>query len=662
MRKSVFFKFALIIIPIFLLLEIAQIHLSYRTVYDATLETYKNTIQKVGDITADNFRYYNEEDPQDKSMYSTHFDTYCEMFNLTYIFAVKPDIKTRSEEYLAIGFGKDASDEAKKTRYPGVVVNGTLTDEEISVYNGEKDYVIVHEQTMFDDSLICYYSVNELYNYSEHKMEKLDEPLIIGTEIVFSSVIAGARNRFYATAVYGLIFTFVLIAAIFAILYFRINGPIKRISKRMKNFISDRDKGFEKLEVKGKDELAEMSASFNSMAEEIDTYIKDIDLLTREKHTQDAELEIARNIQMGLLMPSEYCNDNVRVNAYMMAAKNVGGDYYDYRLLDNGMMYFAIADVSGKGISAALFMSRAITLLHQYALLGYSPAKMLSSYNDTLAEQNPNGLFITTFAALYNPVTKELTYSNAGHNIPYVISDTLIPLDGAQSMAAGIFKGEDYSEQTVKLKPNDVLFLYTDGVNEAENNRGEFFGTEALEKELERCIGKTYEKNISNSVLNAVEAFSEGAEQNDDITVLTVYLEPEHITRTIKLSAVSENLPQIERLIEDETLLPDSLKPELLVIAEEIFVNICSYAYADSKGDAEIELKIFPGKVDIIFKDEGTPFDPTKDTLNIDEYDHDNSIGGLGRFLAFELADDYSYSYSDGKNILTIVRNFEQNG
>ena len=395
------------------------------------------------------------------------------------------------------------------------------------------------------------------------------------------------------------------------------------------------------------------------MAEEIDTYIKDIDLLTREKHTQDAELEIARNIQMGLLKPSDYCDDNVKVNAYMMAAKNVGGDYYDYQLLDNGMLYFAIADVSGKGISAALFMARAITLLHQYALLGYSPAKMLSSYNDTLAEQNPNGLFITTFAALYNPVTNELTYSNAGHNIPYVISDTLIPLDGAQSMAAGIFKGEDYSEQTLKLKPNDVVFLYTDGVNEAENKRGEFFGTEALENELRRCIGKTSKSNTSNLVLNAVEAFTEDAEQNDDITVLTVFIESKPAIRSIKLTAVTENLPQIDKLINDDTLIPDSVKPELLVIAEEIFVNICSYAYTDRKGEAEIELKIFPDKVELTFYDGGSPFDPTKDTIDIETYDHDNSIGGLGRFLAFELADDYSYTYSNGMNTLRIEKSFE---
>ena len=155
----------------------------------------------------------------------------------------------------------------------------------------------------------------------------------------------------------------------------------------MENFVNDRGKDVEKLQVKGNDELAEMSRSFNLMTEEIDKYIEDIDALNKEKHTQAAELEIARNIQTGLLKPSDYENGSVCISAMMRAAKNVGGDLYDYQVLENGKVFIAAADVSGKGISAALFMSRAITLLHQYALLGYSPAKMLGEYNNTLTKR-----------------------------------------------------------------------------------------------------------------------------------------------------------------------------------------------------------------------------------------------------------------------------------
>lgn len=658
MRKSFFLKLALIIIPIFLLLEGAQTYFSYRSVYDASLKTSKSTIRKIADISAEKFRYYNPETPQEKYIYSDLFTTYCDMFDVTYIYAIKPDVKTKSEEYIAIGFGENASEEAMKTRYPGVVVKGKLTDDEINVYNGNKEYIISHEITPFDDSLICYYPVYDLYDYKRHKMEKLDKPIIIGAEVSFSDVMEDTNNNFFETAIYSFITSFVMAVALFVVLHFKINGPVKKISKRMKNFVSDRDKGVEKLKVKGIDELAEMSRSFNTMADEIDNYINHIDELTKEKHTQEAELDIARNIQKGLLMPSQYNNESVSIDAVMRAAKNVGGDLYDYRVMDDGKVFVAIADVSGKGISGALFMSRAITLLHQYALLGYSPAKMLTEYNNTLAESNPNGLFITTFVAVYNPENSELIYSNAGHNHPYIISDSVIELDGAAGIAAGIFDGYDYEQETVLLKPNDAVFMYTDGVNEAENKSKEMYGTEKLENELKKYIGRKT-GSLSEDILKTVDEFSNGAVQNDDITILTFIAkqELEHIEITVDNKA--ENLTQVNDMINNWQSISADTKTQLLLIAEELFVNICFYAYGENKGEITVSVDKDRDKITLTFTDSGEPFDPTQNLVDIDDYDHDNSIGGLGRFLAFEMADDYFYSYSDGKNILTIVRNIE---
>ena len=116
-----------------------------------------------------------------------------------------------------------------------------------------------------------------------------------------------------------------------------------------------------------------------------------------------------------------------------------------------------------------------------YSDLGFEPAETMAHYNDKLAAQNPNKLFITTFLAKYNPHTGELTYTNAGHNAPYLLSDTLTPLEGAAGMAAGIFAGETYEQETIRLQKGDVLFLYTDGVNEAQNTRGELLSTGRLE-------------------------------------------------------------------------------------------------------------------------------------------------------------------------------------
>ncbi|MEE0957295.1 MAG: SpoIIE family protein phosphatase [Ruminococcus sp.] len=524
MRKSIFFKLALIIIPIVLVLELVEVYVVYHSVYTDSYETCTKATERAAEVASEMFRYYNPDSNKNDPTYwdfSDDFSDICEMIGVTYIFAVEPDVETRSEKYLAIGFGENASEDAKKTRYPGVVVKGTLTDDEIEAVNGGDYGKVIREKNQFDETLIYYMPVKKLYDYDKGTLKEPDKKIIIGAEMSLSKVNEVFRERFIWTALDNLIHVFIIISAIFLILHFRINGPIKKISGRMKSFVSDREKGFVKLEVKGKDELAEMSRSFNTMAEEIDNYITDIDRLNKEKHTQEAELDIARSIQTGLLKPNLYENDKIRINACMHAAKNVGGDLYEYHVLDDGRVFIAVADVSGKGISAALFMSCAITLLRQLAAADLSPAKILSVYNNTLRAQNPKRLFITTFAAVFDPKTGSLTYSNAGHNRPYIVSDSLIKLEGAAGVAAGVFGGCEFKEETVIMKPGDVLFVYTDGVNEAEDPKRDMFGTEALEDELSRHIG-TDKRSIADDMLRAVSEFSGEADQSDDITVLTM--------------------------------------------------------------------------------------------------------------------------------------------
>lgn len=654
MRKSFFFKLALLIIPIVLLYEVAQLYMEYQSFYDSNLESFSKITKSAAKTTAGLFELFNPDDPEDPEEYSKQFDKMCKLWGVTYLYVIQPDLENKSEKYIAIGFGDDAAEKVKKSRYAGVVVEGTLSDAQIKAYKSKSGSLFVHEQTALDDTLTCYQRVDNLINSSKLEIVKLDKPYLVGAEISFSSVMKRFQGRFNSTVAYDLGITLALTLAIFLVLYFRIDGPIKRISKRMKNFVQDRKNGVEKLKVKGNDELAEMSRSFNMMTDEIDKYIADIDDLNKEKHTQAAELGIARNIQTGLLKPSKYENGSVCVNALMHAAKNVGGDLYDYQVLEDGKVFIAVADVSGKGISAALFMSRAITLLHQYALLGYSPAKMLSEYNNTLAESNPNGLFITTFVAVYNPETGELTYSNAGHNRPYVISDSLIRLDDAAGIAAGVFEGFEYEQKTVSIKPNDIVFMYTDGVNEAENVSGELFGTDSLENKLESYIDSQCE-SVSDDILKTIEEFSCGAVQSDDITILTLKVKQGRAHREITVKNHAENLTMLNNMINSGDF-SDDIKAQLLLIAEELFVNICSYAYGGDEGDITVALDSDSENVTLTFADSGKPFDPTSDVVDIDDYDHENSVGGLGRFLAFELSDSYSYSYLNGQNILKIIK------
>lgn len=649
---SLFTRISLLMLLIILILDVIVLMLTYKISYENNLEIFEDQLRGAAKTTVHYCETYNVNDDQtDEEYVDPLFDNICELFNVTYVYVVEPNLEKRSEKYLEIAFGDDASEEAKKTRYRGVIVEGQLNDSEIEAYNGKTDGVILHEVTSFDDALICYMPCTRYFDTNKGVYVLYDKPLIVASEISVSRVNARFERQFTQIVILTLSITLMITAAFAILLYFKVTKPIRILSDRMFRFVDDRKKGIQKLDEKGGREFAQMAHSFNTMTEDINRYIDDIDALNREKHTTEAELNIARDIQMGLLQPGRMQSDRYLIDAYVRPAKDVGGDYYDYCVLDDGRIFVAVADVSGKGISASLFMARAITLLHQNAIGGHSPSEILEKYNNTLVQRNPGGLFITTFVVIYDPFTGILTYSNAGHNIPYLLSDTLIPLDKAHGVAAGLFEGEVYEDASLMIKPGDGLFLYTDGVNEAKNAENAFYTTERLEEKLSDCIA-THTENTLEVILRDLHRFTQGAEQNDDITILTLQTMQSAEETILRLKSEVEQLPKVKKAIFD---LPfgDDVKRTIYLAAEEIFVNICSYAY-DAPGDAIIRLYYEQNHITLTLIDGGRPFDPTRDVLDIDDYDHDNAIGGLGRYLAFSLAESYRYEYIDEKNILQL--------
>lgn len=526
MRKSIFFRMAWLIIAIIIVLDAVVLFVSYRVTYDTQLSVSTERIKRNALAAKVYMETHYPENTDEGDDISEYFDIICYTSGISYLYAIYPDSTENTLTYYAIGFGEDASQDVISIRYSGIKVSEVPSPKMLAAFNGNDSGLIEQYENQFGKFLVCYMPLSEYYDIEKEEYVKLDKPLVIGAEENILTIVSAIQKRFAKIAFLTIILTLIIVLSVFLILYFKISKPVNKISKKMNSFVSDREKGFEKLPVKGNDEFAEMSRSFNSMTEEIDTYIRNIDQMTKEKHTHQAEMDIARNIQSGLLRPSSFCTGDISINAYMRAAKNVGGDLYDYAVLEDGRVWLAIADVSGKGISAALFMARGLTLLHQYALLGYSPAQILSVYNEALAEQNPGLFFITTFAAVYDPKTRELRYANGGHNLPYILSDQLITLDGSLGVAAGIFAHAKYQEATVRMKEGDVLFLYTDGVNESVNKDGGFFGTEALEEELKRHIGGDTD-NLAEDVLKRLREFSKDAEQSDDITVLTMKITDE---------------------------------------------------------------------------------------------------------------------------------------
>ncbi len=525
MKRSLFWKMALVLSATVLLVESALLVVMYHVSYQNSLTHNTEDIRRFAATAAQYFQAYDPYDLKDCADCNDLFNTLCEDLDLSYLYAIRPDTEKRDETYLALGSSKSFRNLVDGQRYTGYVSKGTLTDAELQAFNGDKSGVTAHEQNQFGDMLICYMPVER---YFDSKTSAYVEKTVsfIGAEISMDEVMALSRKSFLNITLLTLLPSLAISAAIALLLYFLISRPLRVISERMKHFVEDRSKNFERLPVKGNNEFAEVSASFNTMAEEIDRYLAQ----SVEMNRQMTELQIARSIQMGLLEPETFSNTTAEVSAFIRPAKDVGGDLYDYLELEDGKICVMIADVSGKGVSAALFMSRAVTLLHQYAEAGLRPSQLLYEYNNHLAAHNSNLMFITTFVGIYDPVAGTLTYSNAGHNPPYLLSDRLTALDGRHGPAAGVFAGEPYDEQTVPFRPGDRLFMYTDGVTEAKNDSNRLFGDEALQKVLETVLHDG--SDIIEAVLAQLSDFTGEAPQSDDITMLMLRAVPPEETNS----------------------------------------------------------------------------------------------------------------------------------
>ena len=283
------------------------------------------------------------------------------------------------------------------------------------------------------------------------------------------------------------------------------------------------------------DELGQLARTFTAMAaqvfarqEELDHQVKARTIELEEKNDQLAsahqllqdELEVARALQLSIL-PTEFPHQAAyQVFARMTPAREMGGDFYDIFAIDEKRVGILVADVSGKGVPAAFFMAVARTELHTTALDGAPPSKVLELVNDKLCAENPLELFVTVFYAILELDSGRLCYANGGHNPPYhVRQSTATALATTNGVALGVFPDVPYQEQSLQLDSGDALHLYTDGVTEAFNSAAEEFGGERLQRLLEASAGTPSEEQVA-AVFSAVEQFSRGVPQSDDITSL----------------------------------------------------------------------------------------------------------------------------------------------
>lgn len=304
-----------------------------------------------------------------------------------------------------------------------------------------------------------------------------------------------------------------------------VTHPLRRVSEYAENFVKD-DELTEKDLLLGKsgNEIDELGESVRSMTDNIRGYVRELKEKTAAEERFAAEMNVARGIQMSLL-PEYWESSSFDIAAEIKSARAVGGDFYDFCELSGDRLFVAAADVSGKGVSAALFMMRAQTLMK--ARLDLPVAEMLRQLNEELSDQNSEMMFVTIFAGVIDREAMTFTYVNAGHNPPVVHHKGKTEfLDGCPNFVVGPMPETEYTEHTITISDDFKLLLYTDGVTEAQDGSSHFYGGERLRQVAQTAFSMDLSaREIVDTVKNDVDTFVNETEQTDDITLLCVSLD-----------------------------------------------------------------------------------------------------------------------------------------
>ena len=387
--------------------------------------------------------------------------------------------------------------------------------------------------------------------------------------------------------------------------------------------------------------------------------------VAKQNQKIQGELEVARAIQASVLPTKFPDNDREGVFAIMDPAKEVGGDFYDYFFIDDTHIAFVIADVSGKGVPAALFMMKTEALIKSLATsLHADTATILERSNVALCANNDASMFVTCWFGILDTVTGELRFSNAGHNSPLIISEGKAQyLTARPGVILGGIEMARYKETSIKLKQGDKIILYTDGVTEAHDTSNGLFGEQRL-LEFTQAHASDAPRDFIPEHREELTAFGGGVEQFDDITILMVeYRKGAIITASRTFPADTAELDNLFNYSSSLLEILNFSKRDIIMIntaLEEVFVNVAKYAYKDN-GVVEVTLSNDQDHISFVFRDSGRPFNPLeradpKINANSDE----REVGGLGIYMVKNIMDAVEYEYVDGHNVLTLIkkRNF----
>ena len=416
--------------------------------------------------------------------------------------------------------------------------------------------------------------------------------------------------------------------------------------------------------IKTKDEMLRLHNSFATMQKSLIQQIEETRSANEEKGRIESELNIARDIQMSMLpktFPPFPDRNDIEIYGKQKPAKEVGGDLYDFYIRDE-KLFFCIGDVSGKGVPASLVMAVTRTLFRTISFKEALPERIMFGINNAMADNNESNMFVTLFLGVLDLPTGRLRYSNAGHNAPMLIGQTIGLLPCAANVPLGVQTDWKFSQQETTIDLNTCIFLYTDGLTEAENAANEQFMEERM---IEVAKGMSHEpQQMIEQMFNAVHQFVGNAEQSDDLTMLAIqYTKPLEkdmkLQRSITLPNDIEKVPVLAEFVDEVCEIVGfdmSTTMGINLALEEAVVNVMSYAYQPgTTGNVNIEAIANETRLKFIISDWGTPFDPTAEkevdtTLSAEE----RPIGGLGIHLVRQIMDSINYERIDGMNVLTL--------
>ncbi len=395
--------------------------------------------------------------------------------------------------------------------------------------------------------------------------------------------------------------------------------------------------------------------------------LRKLKAVSDSKDKIENELKIASAIQMAMLpkfFPPYPDRHDFDIFGTLMPAKEVGGDLFDYYIRDD-RLFFCIGDVSGKGIPASLVMAVTRSLFRTVSGHESNPARILSQMNESMSQDNESNMFVTFFIGALDLTSGLLRYCNAGHNAPLLLTEEGVrKINVRPNCPIGIDEQMRYPQQELMVPSGATLFLYTDGLTEAENTRKELFGEERL-LATARTISREPAREQVAIINEAVHNFVGAAPQSDDLTMLSIKFlgDPESITdRHLLLQNDIQQIPQLADFIEtiaEESGISQALAMSLNLALEEAVTNVILYAYPDgTEGLVDIEAIIRKHQICFNITDSGRPFDPTQvaevdTTLPLEE----RPIGGLGIHIVRSIMDEVSYNREDGHNFLRLIKN-----